>query len=155
MGDAVNATDVQQAAPNKPPMERPPNMRETFSILETGEVVAIGIARTGKGSSAQLDAWVWVDQGKRWALAEQEYGSEISQQLTQGMERYEQVLRKDPRRAAMLRQRSDNTVDGKPNKDPDTEGMAQAQVAATEDGEQPSIDEGSNEPNLLQPKVAS
>ena len=151
MSDAAGATQaLQSAQPSKPPQERPTNMRDTFSILETGEVVAIGVARTGRGASAQINAWVWVEKGKRWALAEQEYGPEIAQQLGAGMERYEEVLRKDPKQAALLRQRSDNTVDGKPNPPASQAAAEQAPPAPGEGGSQAArIEDPVDVPNLL------
>ena len=145
--DMRQVTEELQTQDNKPAGQAPANMRETYSILETGEVVAIGMQRTGRGSSAQLDPWVWRDKEKRWELAEQAYSPEIAEQLVEGMNRYERVLRKDPKRAAILRQRSDSTVDGHPNQD-QTQTMARQAAQAGANG-QPAIAEQGEPPNIL------
>jgi len=151
-------TKLTQSSQNKPAGERPVGMRETYSVMSTGEVVSVGVVRLGKGRGAQLETWIWNDDGRRWMLAEEEYGGEVATDLAAGVNRYEQIRTRDPKRAAALRHRADNKVDSKNTEMPEMP----ADLTAPGEPEQPEIAERDAPPgrpgNILtsdeQPEVA-
>lgn len=109
----------------------PKDSLNTYSILETGEVVAVAV----EPRSTSGDIWLWSDEEKQWYIPEEQTVG----QLREGLDRYEQILGKDPKRAAELRQRADNTIDGRPNPEPGQQ--APKATGNQTQGVEPSMDD--------------
>lgn len=117
--------------------ERPADARDTYSILDDGEVVAIAVSRDKAGHYA----WLYSDEDGEWFQPE----PETHDRLLAGLERYEDLLRRDPEAARHARQQADNTVDGM-NAEPITtppEDMPADAETPVEGHESPNIATGS------------
>lgn len=119
--------------------ERPASARDSYSVLPSGEVVAIAVSR----DSRDYTVWLWSDDERLWYVPE----GEVKQQVRDGFNRYEEILRSDPDRALALRERADNTVGDGNQKSVAAKVAkgAEADVEGTADGAGDSVD-GAEEP---------
>jgi len=106
---------------------KPIDAKDTYAVLDGGEVVSISVFRTGDAPGAPMEFYLFNDKTKKWEIQK----PDTATLLHKGLNRYEEVSRKDPSLAADMRMRADNTIDGK-NKEFDIEEQAHQRAESGE-----------------------
>jgi len=103
MSDLQNSdAEMQNTAGALPGTARP-----AYALLDNNEVVRCAVAR----HAGVMEVYLFNEEAKSWEPARPQDNAK----LKQGISRFEQVKRTDPKSARELEARADNTIDGHPN----------------------------------------
>ena len=142
---------MSDAASQTPPgsSQAPANSRPAYSLLETQECVKVSVFRPDN-SGGLMDIYLFNADAKDWEIVTD---TKVSAQLRAGIDRFEAIVRKDPKQAAILKSRSDNTIDGKPNPDPAAVATGEAQGKQGAPAGQPPVQEKTATPTPVVQKA--